>query len=110
MSEPPLERVKRENYDLLTEYKIFLDGGLKAPEKYVNQQTIIKGDELHPIISCASIVAKVSRDKIMTNYAKEFPEYGFQNHMGYGTKAHYEAIKRHGLTVLHRKSFMKLEK
>ncbi len=86
---------------------LYLDGGLKAPKEYINQETIIKGDELHHVISCASIIAKVSRDGLMTKYAKEYPEYGFENHAGYGTKAHYEAIKKHGLTVLHRKSFMK---
>lgn len=86
--------------------KIFLDGGLHAPKEYINQETIIKGDELHPVISCASIIAKVSRDKIMTNYGKEYPNYGFEKHSGYGTKAHYEAIKKNGQTPIHRKSFI----
>ena len=86
---------------------IYLDGGLKAPSEYKNQKTVIKGDELHPVISCASIVAKVSRDRLMDDYTKEYPEYGFENHAGYGTKAHYDAIKKHGVTVLHRKSFLK---
>ncbi len=86
--------------------QIYLDGGLKAPTEFVNQETIIKGDELHPVISCASIVAKVSRDKVMANYAKEYPDYGFEKHSGYGTKAHYDAIKKHGLIPLHRKSFI----
>jgi len=85
---------------------IFLDGGLKAKNEYINQQTIIKGDELHPVISLASIVAKVSRDKIMEKYSKEYPEYGFEKHSGYGTKVHYEAIKNHGQTPIHRKSFI----
>lgn len=91
----------------LSNFSIFLDGGLKAPKEYTNQETIIKGDELHPVISCASIIAKVSRDKVMTNHAKEYPEYGFEKHSGYGTKAHYDAIKKHGATPLHRKSFLK---
>ena len=85
---------------------IFLDGGLHAEAEYINQETIIKGDELHPIISMASIMAKVSRDRIMTNYAKEYPEYGFENHSGYGTKAHYDAVKKHGQTLIHRKSYI----
>jgi ribonuclease HII len=89
------------------EVYVYLDGGLKAPLEFINQETVIKGDELYHVISCASIIAKVSRDGLMTKYAKEYPEYGFENHAGYGTKAHYEAIKKHGLTVLHRKSFMK---
>jgi ribonuclease HII len=88
------------------EISIYLDGGLYAPIEYVHQETIIKGDELHPIISMASIIAKVSRDRIMINYAKEFPKYGFEKHVGYGTRAHYQAIKKHGQTPIHRKTFI----
>ncbi len=95
------------NFQHFTSLNIFLDGGLKASKEYVNQQTIIKGDELHPVISCASIVAKVTRDGIMTKHAEAFPQYGFENHSGYGTRAHYAAIKKHGLTPLHRRSFLK---
>lgn len=104
------DKVRRENFQnpiSPEEVSVFLDGGLKAPVEYINQETIIKGDELHPVISCASIIAKVSRDKIMANHAKEYPEYGFEKHSGYGTKAHYDAIKKHGVTPLHRKTFMK---
>jgi ribonuclease HII len=90
----------------LASFHVYLDGGLHAPVEYVNQETIIRGDELHPVISMASIVAKVSRDKIMENFAKKYPEYGFEKHAGYGTKAHYEAIKKHGQTPIHRKSFI----
>lgn len=104
------DKGRRENFDkpiLPYNVSVYLDGGLKAPKEYINQETIIKGDELHPVISCASIVAKVSRDKIMENHAKEYPEYGFEKHSGYGTKAHYEAIKKYGVTPLHRKTFLK---
>ena len=94
------------NSKSLKAYNVFLDGGLKAPAEYVNQETIIKGDELHPVISMASIVAKVSRDAVMTKYGKVYPEYGFERHSGYGTRAHYEAIKAHGQTPIHRKSFI----
>ncbi len=87
-------------------FYIFLDGGLKAPIEYVNQETIIRGDELHPVISMASIVAKVTRDAVMTKYGKDYPEYGFERHSGYGTKSHYEAIKKHGQTPIHRKSYI----
>jgi ribonuclease HII len=89
------------------EVSVFLDGGLRAPDEFINQETIIKGDELHKVISCASIVAKVSRDAVMTNYAKEYPDYGFEKHSGYGTKGHYQAIKKHGTSAIHRKSFIK---
>ncbi|ETB63869.1 MAG: Ribonuclease HII [Parcubacteria bacterium RAAC4_OD1_1] len=87
-------------------YKLMLDGGLHAPKEFINQETIIKGDELHPVISLASIVAKVSRDKVMETFSKKYPEYGFDKHMGYGTKAHYDAIKKYGQTPIHRKSFI----
>lgn len=95
-----------KNLQHLTLFKVFLDGGLHAPKEFINQETVIKGDELHPVISCASIVAKVSRDRVMKNFAKKYPKYGFENHSGYGTKAHYEAIKKHGQTPIHRKSFI----
>lgn len=98
-----LEKVTSQDY---SSFQIFLDGGLKAPVEYVNQQTIIRGDELHPVISLASIVAKVSRDRVMAEYGEKYPEYGFEKHSGYGTKAHYEAIKKHGQTPIHRKSFI----
>ena len=92
--------------EITNSFNIFLDGGLHASIEYKNQETIIRGDELRPVISLASIIAKVSRDKIMTNYALEYPEYGFENHAGYGTKAHYDAIKKHGQTPIHRKTFI----
>jgi len=95
-----------EQSSFVHQYNIFLDGGLHAPKEYINQETIIKGDELYPVISMASIIAKVTRDSVMTNYAKEYSEYGFEKHSGYGTKAHYDAIKKHGQTPLHRKTFI----
>jgi ribonuclease HII len=106
---PQYSGLSGENLDNSVEQsfcKIFLDGGLHAPVEYVNQETIIRGDELHPVISLASIVAKVSRDAIMTKYSKNYPEYGFEKHSGYGTKVHYEAIKKHGQTPIHRRSFI----
>ncbi len=85
---------------------ILLDGGLKAPKEFTNQQTIIKGDEKHPVIAWASILAKVHRDNYMTKMAKKYPEYGFEKHMGYGTKMHRDAIHKHGPCPIHRKSFL----
>lgn len=87
--------------------KVLLDGGLYAPAHYLNQETIIKGDEKELSIALASIVAKTARDKKMIALAKKFPQYGFEKHKGYGTRAHYEAIKKHGITPHHRKSFLK---
>lgn len=85
---------------------IFLDGSLHAPVGY-SQETIIKGDEKIPEISLASIYAKDYRDTKMKAFGLQYPGYFFEKHMGYGTSAHYEALKKHGLTELHRKSFLK---
>jgi ribonuclease HII len=86
---------------------VILDGGLSAPREYANQETHIKGDEKYPAIALASIAAKVTRDRYMIRQAKKFPQYGFENHVGYGTRAHYLAIKTAGLSPLHRRSFLK---
>lgn len=85
---------------------VLLDGSLKAPPKYLNQQTIIKGDETEMIIAMASVVAKVRRDRLIRRLAKKYPHYGFEVHVGYGTAAHYRALRRHGLSPLHRRSFL----
>jgi len=87
------------------EVEVFLDGLLRAPVQY-KQKTIIKGDEIEPIISLASIIAKVTRDKYMTNLARKYPQYGFEKHKGYGTKKHYKNIKVYGISCHHRSSFL----
>ncbi len=69
------------------------------------QRSIIKGDAISASIAAASIIAKVYRDDLMKNFASTYPEYGFEKHAGYGTKIHFEALRRHGATSLHRKSF-----
>lgn len=73
------------------------------------QESIIKGDDRVYAISCASIIAKVTRDRMMIDYGRRFPEYGFCRHKGYGTKAHYEAIEKYGLLPVHRMSFIHRE-
>lgn len=88
------------------EVRVLLDGGLRAPAHYKDQETIIRGDEKELVIALASIVAKVMRDKRMVALAKKFPHHGFEQHKGYGTRAHYAAIKKHGITPHHRKSFL----
>ncbi len=87
--------------------KILLDGSLRAPKTFTNQQTIIRGDETEPIIALASIAAKVRRDRFMTKLAEQFPQYHFEIHKGYGTLAHYKALKKYGPSTVHRLSFLK---
>lgn len=71
------------------------------------QRSIIKGDALVYSIGAASIVAKVYRDELMRKYAEEFPEYGFEKNVGYGTKQHIEAIREVGICRIHRRTFIK---
>jgi ribonuclease HII len=89
------------------EYQILLDGGLRAPNEFLNQKTIIKGDEKFRVISLASIVAKVHRDRKMVLCGKKYPKYGFEIHKGYGTLLHRNAIYKYGVSAVHRKSFLK---
>ena len=91
------------------ECAVKLDGGLQAPSAYKQQKTIIKGDGKEKIIGLASIVAKVARDRYMVRIAAkpQFAPYTFAAHKGYGTLKHRTAIKQHGLTEIHRKSFCK---
>jgi ribonuclease HII len=85
---------------------VLLDGGLKAPERWREQRTIIKGDEKEPAIALASIIAKVHRDRVMERWSLVYPDHGFHVHKGYGTRAHYLAIKKKGITPIHRRSFL----
>ena len=73
----------------------------------IKQNPIIKGDSKSISIAAASILAKVTRDRMMYDYDKIYPEYGFKSNKGYGTKEHYEAIEKFGITPIHRKSFLK---
>jgi len=70
-------------------------------------KTVIKGDSLSANIAAASILAKVTRDDLMLKMAQTYPEYGFEIHKGYGTKAHYEALRAHGPCPIHRMTFLK---
>ena len=73
----------------------------------IPQTSIIKGDANSLSIAAASIIAKVTRDRLMAEYHKQYPFYGFDSNKGYGTKAHYEGIDKYGITPIHRKSFLK---
>jgi ribonuclease HII len=79
--------------------------GNRAPLLNCETRTIIGGDDSEPAISAASIVAKVSRDREMTMLDKQFPQYGFAKHKGYGTKDHIAALVAHGACSIHRKTF-----
>lgn len=85
---------------------ILVDGN-RLPDFDIPAKAIIKGDSLSHSIACASILAKVTRDRLMKELSKKYPEYGFEKHKGYGTKAHYEAIKANGICEIHRKTFLK---
>lgn len=78
------------------------DSGIEAPSR-----CIVKGDALCADIAAASVLAKVTRDRYMTALAREYPQYGFEKHKGYGTKQHYAAIREFGPSPAHRMSFLK---
>lgn len=81
--------------------------GNKIPPIDIDAECIVKGDAKSMSIACASILAKVSRDRLLYKYAEEYPMYGFDKHKGYGTKVHREAILKYGPCPYHRKSFLK---
>lgn len=81
--------------------------GNRMPPLPLPGETIVKGDATSASIAAASILAKVSRDRLLRRLDEEHPEYGFAKHKGYGTKAHYEAIRKYGLLPEHRRSFLK---
>lgn len=81
--------------------------GNRAKDFGIPLKTVVKGDSLSASIAAASVLAKVARDDIMLEMAKEYPEYGFEVHKGYGTKQHYEALRQHGHCPIHRMSFLK---
>jgi len=97
-----------ENLPFLPD-KILVDG-IHSPKLNLQVQTIIKGDSLVPEISAASILAKTARDAEMYCLHKSFPEYGFDQHKGYPTKKHLEALQIHGISLVHRRSFSPVRK
>ena len=94
-----------EGLDIKADYAM-IDGN-RLPDLSIDSEFIIKGDAKSMSIACASILAKVSRDRLLYKYAEEYPEYLFDKHKGYGTKAHVEAIKKYGPCPYHRLSFLK---
>ena len=94
-----------EGLDIKADYAM-IDGN-RLPDLAIDSEFIIKGDAKSVSIACASILAKVSRDRLLYKYAEEYPEYGFDKHKGYGTKAHTQAIREYGPCPYHRMSFLK---
>lgn len=94
-----------EGLDVKADYAM-IDGN-RLPDLSIDSEFIIKGDAKSMSVACASILAKVSRDRLLYKYAEEYPEYLFDKHKGYGTKAHVEAIKKYGPCPYHRLSFLK---
>jgi len=84
---------------------LIIDGGNVLPIIGYKQKRIKEGDSNHYSISAASVLAKVERDRIMREYAKQYPEYGFERHVGYGTKLHMEMLKKFGPCDIHRRCF-----
>lgn len=91
--------------------KYLIDGNyFKLKDDYhqnIAHETYVKGDSKIYEISCASIIAKVTRDRIMEKYDRLYPDYGFRTNKGYGTKSHINAIRKNGLCPIHRKTFLK---
>ncbi|AOZ77342.1 ribonuclease HII [Clostridium pasteurianum] len=84
-----------------------ISDGYPIKELDIPSSYAVKGDSKSASIACASIIAKVYRDNLMKEYAEKYPEYNFENNVGYGSKVHIEAIKKFGITPIHRKSFLK---
>ncbi len=104
-----LKRHKKLRKNTFKKVCVLIDGGFfskKIPFDFVN---IIRGDAKSKSIACASIVAKVTRDRIMNIYDKIYPQYGFQKHKGYATKEHLKALHKFGPSLIHRKTFSPLK-
>jgi len=99
------EAMKKALQNLAVKPELVLVDGNQIEFSGYDQESIIKGDAKSFSIASASIVAKVTRDRIMEDYSKLLPEYGFENHKGYGTKKHLEAISIYKSSIIHRKSF-----
>lgn len=90
--------------------EIIIDGAYNFFPENLLVRAVIKADATIPSVSAASIIAKVTRDKYMTHIAQKYPQYGFDRHVGYGTKFHMDMLKQHGLCDLHRRSFKPIKK
>ena len=105
MAVDELNRMLEANGSRQTDYILF--DAMKIDDIKIPQESVIKGDAKVLAIAAASIIAKVTRDRIMAEYAAEYPGYSFEKNKGYGTKQHYEGIKKQGICPIHRKTFLK---
>ena len=87
--------------------QVLLNDAVIIPQVRIEQKSIIHGDAKSVSVAAASIIAKVTRDRMMEEYDSLFPEYGFARHKGYGTADHYAAIKKYGPCPIHRRSFLR---
>lgn len=101
------EAMRQAIANLPVQPDLLLNDAVNIPKVSIRQIPIIKGDAKSISIGAASIIAKVTRDRLMTEYSKVFPEYDFAGNKGYGSAAHIEALKKYGPTPIHRKSFIK---
>ena len=99
--------MRRALEQLTVRPEIALIDGNRETDFGLPVKTVVKGDSLSANIAAASVLAKVTRDNIMVELAQQYPEYGFEIHKGYGTKAHYEALRTYGPSPIHRRSFLK---
>lgn len=90
--------------------RVLVDGNQRPPIQHLPVETVIGGDDIHPAIAAASILAKTARDALMVEYAERYPGYGFEKHKGYGTKLHLDALRELGPTEVHRRSFAPVTK
>jgi len=96
--------------DVEPKYIILVDGNKEIPNLSMEQYAVIGGDKLVKSISAASIVAKVTRDRMMEQFHSKYPQYGLDKHKGYGTKVHMDALAKYGPCEIHRKSFAPVRK
>jgi len=85
--------------------RLIIDGKFNYLKNIAKSEAIVKADQKYACVSAASIVAKVTRDRLMSKYKKQYPGYNFSSNVGYGTKQHYQAIAKLGITPIHRQSF-----
>lgn len=101
------EAMRLAIHNLSVRPTLLLNDAVTIPEVDIKQVPIIKGDAKSISIGAASIIAKVTRDRLMVQYAEIYPQYGFKSNKGYGSKTHTEALKKYGPTPIHRRSFIK---